>query len=117
MSNEIDENTPPGTDIVCIREIKVGSLAGNPPRPTVGAYYTISQVTLASRGFGPQGVVIFLGELPPHITTIYGQPCRIGYDARDFRRLDKWVAKLAQTSNLFVRAEQGIDIDTLVDIT
>ena len=96
----INKNTPPGTEVICIREIDVSPLWSRPPveLPKVGILYTVREIAECSLN---KFTVILLNEIQDTVATYTnGTEYRLGFNAKCFRLIDRQVYEM----------ENGIEI-------
>jgi len=91
-----DKDTPPGTQVICIKDGPILKGWEDQPRVTVGTLYTVKQTFVAHLS---KGVGFHLEEVGVFKKKIDGEEYQIGYDSEWFRPLDKYVEALEAEGN------------------
>ena len=100
-----NEDTPPGTQVICITNGPILEGWEGQPKLTVGALYTIKQTFVAHLS---KGVGFHLEEVKAFKKKIDEEEYQIGYDSSWFRPLNKYVEVLEEEGKHLGSAFKGM---------
>ena len=100
-----NENTLPGTQIICIKNGPILQGWEDQPKLTVGILYTVKQTFIAHSS---KGVGFHLEEIEVFKKEIDGKTFDIGYDSEWFRPLNDYVLKMEEEGNYLRNTLQGM---------